>query len=129
MNKDFKILDPNIIHWGKGRSGTCYASIKELESIFGKNEYEESDDGKTIVSWTIEVKRKKLQIYSYKFNPYDYDINERCQYSVSEIDENSLRSLQSVIPDLWLFPDHEVRKIKDEHGWFNDALGKFVNSK
>ena len=128
MKNDYKILDPNEIHGGSGRSGTCLASYNQLKSIFGPNLYDESGDGKVQVSWTIEVDGKKLEIYAYKFNPEEYDKEERNSYSISEIDKGSLRSLQGILPELWLFTGDETNKIMLTHGWGTTGLEKYINN-
>ena len=128
MKNDYKILDPNIFHGGNGRSGTCLASYNQLKSIFGPNLYDESGDGKVQVSWTIEVDGKKLEIYAFKFNPEEYDKEEKNSYSISEIDKGSLRSLQGILPELWLFTEEETNRIRLTHGWGTNGLEKYINN-
>jgi len=129
MNKDIKVLDPNIFYGCSGRSGTCFASVTELESHFGPNKYNESGDGKVSASWTIEVAGKKLEIYGYKFHPYEseYNLDERYSFSIAELDKGALRSLQGIIPELWLFTESDVRRIKDTYGPFDSyAIEKYI---
>ena len=128
MKNDYKILDPNIFHGGSCRSGTCLASYSQLKSIFGPNRYHESGDGKVQVSWTIEVDGKKLEIYAFKFNPEEYDKEEKNSYSISEIDKGSLRSLQGILPELWLFTEEETNRIRLTHGWGTTGLEKYINN-
>ena len=128
MKNDYKILDPNEIHGGSGRSGTCLASYNQLKSIFGPNLYDESGDSKVQVSWTIEVDGKKLEIYAFKFNPEEYDKEEKNSYSISEIDKGSLRSLQGILPELWLFTEEETNRIRLTHGWGTVGLEKYINN-
>jgi len=129
MKKEIKVLNPNEIYGSCGRSGTCFASVNEIESHFGPNKYDESGDGKVSASWTIEVAGKKLEIYSYKFHPYEseYSLDERYSFSIAEIDKDSLHSLQGVIPELWLFTESDVRRIKDTYGLFDSyAIEKYI---
>tara|TARA_R110002074_G_scaffold115453_7_gene246357 strand:+ start:343 stop:732 length:390 start_codon:yes stop_codon:yes gene_type:complete len=128
MKNNFKILDPNICHEGSGRTGTCLASYNQLKSIFGPNRYDESGDGKVQVSWVIEVDGKRLEIYAYKFNPEEYDKEEKYSYSISEIDKGSLRSLQGILPELWLFTTEETNRIMLNHGWGTVGLEKYINN-
>jgi hypothetical protein len=131
MNKDIKVLDPNVMYGNSSRTGTCFASINEIESQFGPNKYNNDDDGdnKVSASWTIEISGKKLELYSYKFHPYEseYDIDERYMFSIAEVDNGALRSLQGIMPELWLFTESDVRRIKDTYGPFDSyAIEKYI---